>query len=422
MGHVRFVKMVLALTAVLSLLSVGAWGSTFKVIYNFTGGQDGANPVDAGALAIDGNGNLYGTTGLGGACGEGTLFQLSPNAIGGWTETVWHSFCGPDGIGPTGSLEILGPPAYDSVTLFGTTPYGGPFGTGSFFEAVSGGSFYTLYDNFNCSDFSGSGCLPYAGVSPFEAIPAYLGGTNGAGALQDSLYGPGVYEFCSLAACADGANPASQVVASEGNVADGQNTTYGTTHLGGVNNLGVVYALTYSSYSVLHSFAGGTNDGAYPFFATLTLTPQVCAVGSLCSQTIWGTTPLGGAGAAHGGAGYGTVFAIPTFSPYYLVHSFNLLDGAYPYAGLTNLNGTFYGTTSGGGFLRSTCCPPRLHLGRGTIYSLTSNGTLTTLHTFAGPDGALPYSGLVADSSGNLYGVTFEGGAYGAGVVYEITP
>jgi uncharacterized repeat protein (TIGR03803 family) len=44
------------------------------------------------------------------------------------------------------------------------------------------------------------------------------------------------------------------------------------------------------------------------------------------------------------------------------------------------------------------------------------------VHTFSGPDVANPYSGLVADSSGNLYGVTYAGGAYGYGVVYEITP
>jgi uncharacterized repeat protein (TIGR03803 family) len=412
MSHVRFVKMVLALTAVLSLLSVGASGSTFKVIYKFTGGQDGANPVDAGALAIDGNGNLYGTTVLGGACGEGTVFQLSPNGSGGWTETVMHSFCGPDGNGPTGGLQIYGP------YLLGTTPYGGAFGTGTSFVAGTDGSFSTDFADFNCS--GGFGCLPYVGLGndTFGVIPNYLGGINGAGALIDPASALAGYEFCSLAACADGANPASLPVA------DSQQNAYGTTHLGGVNNLGVVYAFASSccaGYSVLHSFAGGTNDGASPFFATLTLT-EACAVGGLCSQTIWGTTPLGGAGAAHGGAGYGTVFAIPTFSPYYLVHSFNRLDGAYPYAGLTNLNGAFYGTTSGGGFLRSTCCPPRFQLGRGTIYSLTQNGTLTTLHTFAGPDGASPYSGLVADSSGNLYGVTFFGGAYNAGVVYEITP
>ena len=183
------------------------------------------------------------------------------------------------------------------------------------------------------------------------------------------------------------------------------------TNLGGTGNQGTVYEFNplKASESVLHSFTGGSNDGAYPFFAGLALN-TTCSV-NLCTQTIWGTTPLGGAGAARGGLGYGTIFAIPTFLPFNLVHSFNLLDGAYPYAGLTNLNGTFYGTTSAGGFVRAGCCPPRIHLGRGTIYSLTQAGSLSVLHVFTGEDGALPYSGLVADANGNLYGVTFEGGA-----------
>jgi uncharacterized repeat protein (TIGR03803 family) len=58
----------------------------------------------------------------------------------------------------------------------------------------------------------------------------------------------------------------------------------------------------------------------------------------------------------------------------------------------------------------------------GGYQNTASGGTLTTLHTFTGPDDARPYSGLVADANGNLYGVTYEGGASGYGVVYEITP
>lgn len=425
MRRFRFSRVFLTVAAMLGLLSA-AWGSTFKVIYNFTGSQDGAFPVDAGNLAIDANGNLYGTTEFGGDCGQGTLFQLSPNGSGGWTETVMHSFCGSDGYGPIGGLEIL-LPLTRGTYVRGTTPYGGPLGTGVLFEAGLGGLFVTFTGpDFSCSPDTGvedapaTGCLPYAGGGGWDldAIPAYLGGTNGAGAVSDDYYG--VYEFCSLAACADGANPASQVVA------DSQKTGYGTTRFGGVNNLGVVYALrccASSSYSVLHSFAGGPNDGANPFLAILTVANALCTQFG-CNQDLWGTTPSGGAfGSANGSRGYGTVFNMSLDgSNYGVVHNFGYIDGAFPYAGLTNLNGTFYGTTSAGGPFQRECCPLRFRGGRGTVYSLTPSGTLTTLHVFSGPDGASPYSGLVADSSGNLYGVTFEGGAYGHGVVYEITP
>jgi uncharacterized repeat protein (TIGR03803 family) len=430
MNHIRFVKTVMARTLVVSLLSVGAWGSTYKVIWNFGGANGGSRPVDAGNLAIDANGNLYGTTQFGGACGLGTLFELSPNGSGGWTETVWYNFCGANGAGPTAAPTLAPFLDCDPACPMGNTVYGGTGNGGVFFECDFGPS--------SCKSFPYTNAThPYASpswtvddsIAGFEGPASVMfdGGQNGYGELNWCCGFP--YDFCSVSGCADGANPASAVVQ------DGSGNIWGTTSAGGSNGQGTVYEwiaydcpdhfgnLQYcynSPVAVLHNFAGGSTDGSFPFFAGLTL-QTTCSVG-LCSQTIWGTTPMGGASAAAGGSGYGTVFAINQLSGFSLVHSFSLFDGVYPFAGLTNLNGTFYGTTSQGGFVGERCCPPRLQLGRGTIYSLTSSGTLTTLHTFTGPDGAQPFSGLVADSSGNLYGVTYFGGAFGAGVVYEITP
>jgi len=418
MKHARFVKMTLALGVALTLLSVCAWGQTYQVLYNFTGGQDGADPIDVGNLAIDANGNLYGTTQTGGACGGGTLFELSPNGSGGWTETVLHSFCGGSGDGafPTAAPMLQG------SCILGNTVSGGVGGEGvEFADLLPCEISFIIFAQWA---YVLNGAHPYASPSyfnyngsPYFPSALFNGGQNGYGQLAG---GPPNYEFCSLSGCADGANPANAVVF------DGSGNLYGTTMRGGSDNQGVVYEwVAYSdecgsppcfSYpvAVLHNFAGGTNDGAYPQFATLALT-QTCGP-NLCTNTIWGTTPVGGAGAAHGGKGYGTVFNITTAFGFSLVHSFNLFDGAHPAAGLTNLNGTFYGTTSSAGFLGV------LQLGKGTIYSLTPGGTLTTLHVFSGPDGATPWSGLVADTNGNLYGVTRAGGAYGYGVVYEITP
>jgi uncharacterized repeat protein (TIGR03803 family) len=413
MKWMRFVQM-LAIAVVLSVLSLNAWGSTFKVIYNFTGGQDGAFPVDAGNLAIDANGNLYGTTEFGGTCGQGTLFELSPSG-GGWTETVVHSFCGggSDGALPTGA------PAVSGGFVYVDTPYGGGSGTGYLFT----GCCLPAYGNPTSNPFSLDctfGCNAYGGVTPDPVVQtlatAYDGGAFGAGTLYFSSTLVAWY-FCSAPGCTDGSHPAAAVAL------DTQSNAYGTTSQGGTNGKGVVYECTAdaafgcSGLSVLHSFAGGASDGAYPFFATPLLAPSCSQFG--CSNNLWGTTPVGGSAS---GLGYGTVWAINGFGTFGLVHSFDWIDGAFPYAGLTNLNGTFYGTTSGGGPFQRQCCPLRFKAGQGTIYSLTSGGTLTTLHTFTGPDGALPYSGLVADTNGNLYGVTFEGGANNAGVVYEITP
>jgi uncharacterized repeat protein (TIGR03803 family) len=417
MKRKRFVEM-LAVAVVLSVLSLNAAGSTFKVIYNLTGGQDGAAPVDAGNLAIDSNRNLYGTTEFGGACGQGTLFQLSPNGSGGWTETVLHRFCGPDGSLPTAA------PTYAAflptqLERWGTTTGGGADLGGTSFFFVLPNTFSSGYP-FQCS--GGLGCSPFGSLTQdglVGYIPNYAGGTYGRGAIfaLDSVQ---AYSFCLFSGCPDGANPGSGVAL------DSQNNGYGTTQLGGANGEGVVYeCLTQydqvgsgycGSESVLHSFAGGTNDGAYPFLATVLLAPS-CSQFIGCGNIIYGTTPVGGSAT---GLGYGTIWAINTFGTFSLVHSFRWTDGAFPYAGLTSLNGTYYGTTSGGGAAQRV--HDRFFPGQGTIYSLTSGGTLTTLHTFTGSDGALPYSGLVADSSGNLYGVTFLGGAYNSGVVYEITP
>jgi len=100
----------------LSPNSSGGWTET--VIYSFTGGNDGAFPE--GNLIFDAKGNLYGVAARGGASYDGTVFELSPSSSG-WTETTLHTFTGePDGDGPLGGLGMDA-----GGNLFGTTLYGG---------------------------------------------------------------------------------------------------------------------------------------------------------------------------------------------------------------------------------------------------------------------------------------------------------
>jgi uncharacterized repeat protein (TIGR03803 family) len=97
-----------------------------------------------------------------------------------------------------------------------------------------------------------------------------------------------------------------------------------------------------------------------------------------------------------------------------VLHSFGYQDGKYPNAGLTDVNGTLYGTTSSGG---SGC----LSYGCGTIYSVTTTGKEKVLYSFvAGSDGAAPYAGLI-DVKGTLYGTTASGGGSEDGTVFSIT-
>lgn len=126
----------------------------------------------------------------------------------------------------------------------------------------------------------------------------------------------------------------------------------------------------------------------------------------------YGTTRGGGANNG------GTVFKIPPVvggpvTPLYNFCSLsNCSDGAAPWAGLVQgADGNFYGTTSAGGTNND-----------GTVFKITSAGTLTTLYSFAGTDGSTPKGALVQASNGNFYGTTSLGGANSLGTVFQITP
>ncbi len=97
-------------------------------------------------------------------------------------------------------------------------------------------------------------------------------------------------------------------------------------------------------------------------------------------------------------------------------------DGAYTLAGLVrDKEGNLYGTTVVGGDL--TCGRGFFGPGCGTVFKLDISGNETVLYSFKDtPDGALPFAGLLKDKAGNLYGTTFNGGAYGYGTVFKLVP
>jgi uncharacterized repeat protein (TIGR03803 family) len=129
---------------------------------------------------------------------------------------------------------------------------------------------------------------------------------------------------------------------------------------------------------------------------------------------MYGTTQFGG---AYSG---GTVFKLAPGGTLTVLYSFcsvggsSCSDGSAPESGLVmDSVGNLYGTTFQGGAF-----------GFGTVFKLSPEGALTTLHSFNynGTDGFEPDAGLVMDSKGNLYGTTFAGGEYGSGVVYKVAP
>jgi uncharacterized repeat protein (TIGR03803 family) len=134
---------------------------------------------------------------------------------------------------------------------------------------------------------------------------------------------------------------------------------------------------------------------------------------------LYGTTPGGGPNRGPFGTGAGTVFKTAANGTLTTLYNFcsqgGCSDGALPFGGLIQAaNGDFYGTTQEGG-----------EYGWGTVFRITPIGTLTTPYSFHLTDGAAPYAGLVQARDGDLYGTTLSGGVPDnalAGTIFRITP
>ncbi len=199
----------------------------------------------------------------------------------------------------------------------------------------------------------------------------------------------------SFTGLSDGGVPRSGLIqASDGNF-------YGDTEGGGV--CGVAYKITASgTLTPLHEFAGGASDGCQPFAPLL----------QARDGNFYGTTYLGGA------PNFGTVFKMTPAGSVTILHVFctqsGCPDGYNPIAGLVQgSDGNLYGETLFGG--------PN---GYGSVFKITTSGTLTTLASFNSSDGSQPTGGLVQGHDGNFYGTTSQGGTAGgqAGTVFKMTP
>jgi len=215
-----------------------------------------------------------------------------------------------------------------------------------------------------------------------------------------------LYNFCSQTGCTDGKYPGGTLV--EGN--DGN--FYGVTEGGGSTDRGTVFAITPAgALTTLYSFcAQACTDGSHPF-GGLSLADD---------GNFYGTTNDGGTGGCGDGGGCGTVFKLAPTGQMIWVFSFSGNDGLNPESSLLQgTDGNLYGTTYEGGVN-----------GFGTVFEITTGGTLTTLYNFCPQsgcaDGSGPISALVEGTDGNFYGTTGSGGASsncsgGCGTVFQIT-
>jgi uncharacterized repeat protein (TIGR03803 family) len=309
---------------------------------------------------------------------------------------VLHTFAAP----PDGANPLFSPVIFDkSGNLYGTTQWGGAFNVGTVFELSPVGASWTatiLYSFTGGAD----GGHPAAGLVMDRAGNLFgtgqTGGANGQGTVfKVSPSGAETLLYTFGNQSGDGSYPFAGLVLDEtGNL-------YGTTVSGGAKGGGTVFKLSPSgAETLLYTFRNQSGDGSYPYAGVVFDN----------KGNLYGATYSGGA------KGGGTVFKLAPSGAETVLYSFGNQsgDGSNPFGGflIFDNNGNLYGTTVGGGTQ-----------GNGTVFKLAPSGAETVLYSFGSRsgDGSQPWSGLVLDEKGNLYGTTQVGGAYGAGAVFEVT-
>jgi uncharacterized repeat protein (TIGR03803 family) len=353
------------------------------VLYTFTGGADGSQP--AAGVIRDAAGNLYGTTPYGGTGGAGVVYKLDTSGH----ETVLYSFTG----GADGGNPGVGVIRDSAGNLYGTTGFGGGcFFCGVVYKVDPSGN-ETVLHRFTGGADGGVFAGPLVRDSAGNLYGTTLGGgTGGAGVVYKVDTSGNETVLYTFTGGADGANPYARVIR------DSAGNLYGTTQYGGTGGAGVVYKVdTSGNETVLYSFTGGA-DAANP----------VAGVIRDEAGNLYGTTESGG-----GPANLGAVYKLDTSGKETVLCAFTSPPGgSNPGAAVIRDDaGNLYGTTVDGGTGNA-----------GVVYKLDPAGQETVLYTFAGPpgtDGFEPYE-LIRDSTGNLYGATYNGGTAGVGVVYKL--
>jgi len=412
-----------ALAAVLAsvfMISQSPAADTFTTIYSFcTTSQstycsaDGQLPV---SLIQANDGDFYGTTDNGGTGSWGTVFKITS----GGTLTSLYSFCSPDTHPncPDGDVPALLTQSTDG-DFYRLTTWGGSKGDGTLFEMTPGSTRTTIH-NF-CSR---AGCTD--GDSPSGLVRAVNGmlygtaggGINGYGILYRIDPNGGLttlYNFCSQTNCTDGGSPFTLIQGADGDF-------YGTTSVGGtgagepssggVSVGGIVFEITSSGVmTTLYNFCSQSNctDGRFP-----------AGLIQATDGDFYGVALEGGAN------NYGSVFKLTPGGALTTLYSFcsesttktKCTDGGTPTEIIQASDGNLYGTTRAGGAID----------GAGTVFKMTrSGGKLAKLYTFCTrsnhrgcPDGESP-DVLIQATDGSFYGATYQGGAVGAGTIFNLS-
>ena len=372
---------------------------TLTTLVEFTGnGAKNKGSTPYAGLALGRNGNFYGTTAKGGANDMGTIFVMTPDGI--LTTLVEFSGAGDTNRGAEPSAALV--QASDG-NFYGTTSRGGLNDLGTVFSMAEDGTLNTLVE-FTGNEKFWKGAYPYAAL--VEGADRRLYGTTSQGGAKGkgtafAVTTDGVeetlVEFTDNGPKDRGAGPyGALIIGSDGNF-------YGTTARGGARDFGTVFRMTPAGkLTTLVEFTGnaGNHRGALPEAALI--------LGA--DGDFYGTTFRGGVGDK------GTVFKVTASGTLTTLVRFTgtngLNKGGTPGAALfLAQDGSYYGTTSGGGTGDA-----------GTVFKMSSDGTVNTIAEFPTVDFAT-YSlpGVVLGSDQNTYGATTASGVHGKGTLFNIS-
>lgn len=408
-------------------------GSGYTLLYEFDG-IEGGEPT--GSLIQTSNGDLFGSTTIGGEYSRGVIFSLKADGSG--YENLYGFYI----HGPRGSLVEGNDGDLFGLATYGFTDYDSE--NGHIFKINKDGTEYTTLHKFgvtqgrmpNCGLTKGTeddlfGMTYYGGahqnfydhgtiykystnenkftiLHEFDSINGGQPVGNLLKASNGKFYGTaessGTYdhygmifsvnndgsEFTKLHNFnhSDGYSPSGNLLeASDGNI-------YGITTSGGTSSVGIIYKFdpTTSSYSVIHEF--GQDNGKYPFDGLIEI-----------ENELFGVT-------IRSNNGHGVIFKIDISSLQYTVlHEFDGSAGDDPYGNLLFASNQYlYGTTYLGGLYN-----------KGIIYKMKPDGTnFMVIHNFDGTYGERPLTGLIEDANGYLYATTQSGGTFSKGVIYKI--
>lgn len=412
------VRCLLAVVFVLLTIPSAFAASAEQVLYNFCSQPnctDGSGPY-LGNLVFDSAGNLYGTTEYGGADNVGVVFELSSNGQG-WEETVLHSFAND---GTDGNKPYSGVIFDKSGNLYGTTTVGGAHNDGTIFELSPGANATwteKILHSFN--DDGKDAAAPYAAPVFDSAGNLYgssdAGGAHYVGAVYELMPGAnGKWTEKTLHSFDDSGKDGWLALTPL--IFDSSGNLYGTTLLGGSDDNGIVFELSPGANGkwtekILHSFNSNGKDG-YESYGGLTFNS---------AGNLFGTTVSGG---KYGpGTVFELIPGSNGKWTEKILHNFitNPSDGSYPYGTVIfDSAGNLYGMTYAGGSgpggpgtVYEMSVNDKGKWREKILYNFcTANNCI---------DGAYPYGGPVFSTAGSIFGYTSAGGANGDGVVFRVT-